>query len=405
MEINLTDAPSPLIFISYSRVDSKAQQRLADALRKRGLSVWVDNEKLTPGNPAWEREIEKAILACSAVIAILSPEAKRSEWVRREVSFAEQHNKRIFPVLLRGDESSTMTLRMINHQFIDLRQNEKEGVETLYNTISDYLELVKNNAANEGTGSAFSKARVWGFAILGIFTLLVASSFFLKAGPFAASPTATATATATIAATMTPTATAQPEAVIPEFFTLDFDADLENWDSFIVGDTENEVKTTVEKSYMKFELNGKDQHYYTYYTLRTYNNIRVDIRSENRGEFNSIATVICRYHIDKDWYEFNFDSGGLYQILYVKWNDEKTKTISTLIANGGSSLINAGKNVNEYSVICNDRTLSLWINGNEISTVIDNRFVLEEGYVGIGVSSGKLVPVENRIDTLTISQP
>ncbi|HMU93669.1 MAG TPA: toll/interleukin-1 receptor domain-containing protein [Anaerolineales bacterium] len=403
----MTDAPSPLIFISYSRVDSKAQQRLADALRKHGLTVWVDNEKLTPGNPAWEREIEKAILSCSAVIAILSPEAKRSEWVRREISFAEQHNKRIFPVLLRGDESSTMTLRMINHQFVDLRQNEKEGVEVLFNTISEYLEYVKANPSGEGAGSnsLFSKPKAWIFAVLGIFALLMTTSFLLKMGPFTVPATPTATTPPTATATIPPTATAQPEVVIPEFFTVDFDTDLENWDTFLVGDPENEVKTSVEKSYMKFELSGKNQHYYTYYTLRTYNNVRVDIRSENRGEYNSVATVICRYHIDKDWYEFNFDSGGLYQILYVKWNDDKTKTISTLIANGGSSLINAGKNVNDYSVICNDRTLSLWINGNEISTVIDNRFVLEEGYVGIGVSSGTLIPIENRIDTLTISQP
>ena len=405
METNLTNSTAPEVFISYSRTDTKTMRRLAEALRNRGLTVWVDNEKLTPGNPAWEHEIEKAILACRAVVAVLSPESKRSEWVRRELSFAEQHNKRIFPVLIRGDESSTMTLRMINHQFIDLRKNENEGIDSLYNSLSDYLETEKNNAVNKGANSASFKSRVLIFGVLALFVAAIAGAFFSKTGPFAVPPTATATVTAQPTATITPTETPQPEVVIPEFFTENFDGNLDNWNHFVVGDPETEIKTSIEKGFINFAIAGKQQHYYTYYTLRTYNNIRIDIHSENRSEFNGIATVLCRYHEDKDWYEFNFDSGGLYQILYVKWNDDKTKTISTLIANGGSSLINAGKAVNDYSVICNDRTLSLWINGTEISTVIDNRFVLDEGYVGIGVASGNYVPVENRIDTFTISQP
>ncbi len=400
METNL---PSPLIFISYSRTDTKNQQRLVAALRERGLTVWVDNEKLNPGNPAWDHEIEKAILACSAIVVILSPESKRSEWVRREVSFAEQHNKRIFPVLVRGDESSTLTLRMINHQFIDMRQNEKAGIEILYNSLSNYLDPEKNNSEHEFVNSspASSKSRIWTFAALGTLAIIVAGSFFLKNALFSSQPAATATVHATIASTKT----VQPE-VIPNFFTEDFNRSLDNWEHFTIGDqTENQIKTSIENGFMNFDIAVKGQRYYNYYAHKTYNNVRIDIHSENRGDFNNITTLFCRYHEDKGWYEFNFDNGGLYKVLYVKLNEDKTETSSTFVANGGSKLINTGRAVNDYSVICNDRTLSVWINGTKVNTVIEDRFVLEDGYVGFGVSPGKAVPVTIRIDSFTISQP
>jgi len=219
----------------------------------------------------------------------------------------------------------------------------------------------------------------------------------------ASQPTATVTATTTIAPT--PTETLQPEIVIPEFFTENFDGKLENWDHFVIGDMENEIKTSIEKGFLNFEIVDKEQSYYTYYTPKTYSNVRIDVTTENRGNFNSVTTVICRYQEDEGWYEFDFDNGGIYRILYVKWNNDKVKTSPTVIAKGGSNLINTGKSVNNYSVICNDRTLSLWVNGTEVSSLVDDKFTLEDGYIGIGAATDKIFPIENRIDSVTISKP
>lgn len=99
------------VFMSYSRTDEEVMRRITAFLRKQGMKVWVDNEKLVPGTPIWETEVEKAIISASAVIVILSPDSKESVWVRREISYAEQYSKRIFPVLVRGDEDSSITLR------------------------------------------------------------------------------------------------------------------------------------------------------------------------------------------------------------------------------------------------------------------------------------------------------
>ena len=131
-------SPGP-IFISYSRKDDDFLRRTIAYLRGKGLTMWVDNEKLIPGTPIWEAEIEKAIRAASAVVVFMSPDSKESEWVRREITLADQYRKRIFPVLVRGDENSSITLRLITRQYVDLRGNEQAGLSALHQAISTYL--------------------------------------------------------------------------------------------------------------------------------------------------------------------------------------------------------------------------------------------------------------------------
>lgn len=126
-------------FISYSREDANLQRRIIAELRSRGLNVWVDIENLIPGSPAWEREIERSIRGAAGIIVLLSPDSNNSEWVRREISFAEQNEKRVFPVLIRGEEDDSIPLRLSNHQWVDLRKNFQSGMDELANALQDHL--------------------------------------------------------------------------------------------------------------------------------------------------------------------------------------------------------------------------------------------------------------------------
>jgi hypothetical protein len=128
------------VFISYSRKDDAVMRRIVGYLRKRGIIVWVDNEKLVPGTPIWEVEIEKAIRRAGAIVVLLSPDSNISPWVRREISYAEDNGKRIFPILIAGDERSTVPIRLTTHQRIDIRQNEATGLNALSAALSFYLE-------------------------------------------------------------------------------------------------------------------------------------------------------------------------------------------------------------------------------------------------------------------------
>ena len=127
------------VFMSYSRKDEEIMRAIAKFLRAQGIKVWVDNEKLIPGTPIWEEAIEKGIKNASAILVVLSPDSKNSEWVRREISLADQNQKRVFPVLVRGDENSSITLRLINRQFVDIRENSAGGLKSLSDAISFYI--------------------------------------------------------------------------------------------------------------------------------------------------------------------------------------------------------------------------------------------------------------------------
>ncbi len=127
-------------FMSYSREDANLQRRIVAELRGRGINVWVDIENLIPGSPAWEREIERSIRAAAGIIVLLSPESNNSEWVRREISFAEQHEKRIFPILIGGDEDDSVPLRLSDHQWVDLRSNFHARLDELANALKDQLD-------------------------------------------------------------------------------------------------------------------------------------------------------------------------------------------------------------------------------------------------------------------------
>ena len=135
--------PVPHFFMSYSRDDADLQRRIIAELRGRGINVWVDIENLIPGSPVWEREIERSIRAAAGIIVLLSPGSHNSEWVRREISFAEQNEKRIFPILVSGDEDDSIPLRLSNHQYVDLRRNFHQGIDELANALHDHLGTTK----------------------------------------------------------------------------------------------------------------------------------------------------------------------------------------------------------------------------------------------------------------------
>ncbi len=130
----------PKIFLSYSRDDLDMMQHVKDSLTARGLNVWTD-EQLQPGSPRWESEIAEAIENSQAMVVILTPSAKSSIWVGREMSYAEQHGVRIFPLLASGTEKTSIPMILISTQHVDIRSGFASGIEALTNALHDYLGI------------------------------------------------------------------------------------------------------------------------------------------------------------------------------------------------------------------------------------------------------------------------
>ena len=133
--------PSPqYVFISYSRKDKAAMERIKEFLKNRGMAVWVDDEGLRAGEARWQVVVEESIKNASAIVAVLSPDAKDSEWVEREIVTANDHQKRIIPVLIKGDKNTSVPFSLKAHQRIDMRDNETKGLNDLLSALSSYLD-------------------------------------------------------------------------------------------------------------------------------------------------------------------------------------------------------------------------------------------------------------------------
>jgi pSer/pThr/pTyr-binding forkhead associated (FHA) protein len=122
--------PLPVnVFISYNHNDRDKMHIIRDGLIAAGLTTWTD-ENLEPGSPSWRNDVQSTIEHAGSVVAILSPEAKDSEWVGEELNYARIHKRRIFTVLIRGDESNAVPFGLTGVQWVDLRDYE-EGMDEL----------------------------------------------------------------------------------------------------------------------------------------------------------------------------------------------------------------------------------------------------------------------------------
>jgi gamma-glutamyl hercynylcysteine S-oxide synthase len=128
----------PHVFLSYSRADDDLMNQLRADLRAGGFDVWTDTG-IKPGTPSWKRAIEDAIRGAGCVVAILSPDAAQSRWVREELDFAEAQGKQIFLILARGDKDDSVPFGFSTHQWVDIRRDYVPIKDVLIPALRDYL--------------------------------------------------------------------------------------------------------------------------------------------------------------------------------------------------------------------------------------------------------------------------
>lgn len=123
------------VFISYSREDIHAVDRLVGELGAAGVETWVDREGIQVGEK-WRRRIVDAIEGADAVLAVLSPDFVTSDNVRKELDIAEEIKKPILPVVIRSTAiPKDMLYQLVGLQQIDLVDSFDLGVKQLVETV------------------------------------------------------------------------------------------------------------------------------------------------------------------------------------------------------------------------------------------------------------------------------
>ena len=130
-------ADERLVFLSHSKVDGDFAELLKYRLEQSGFHAWIDMDRLAPGVD-WRQEIDDSIRRCLALIAIMSPDARNSEYVTYEWAFAWGTNKRIIPIMLR---ETPLHPRLATLQYLDFTNRNARPWPRLF----DALSLVANS--------------------------------------------------------------------------------------------------------------------------------------------------------------------------------------------------------------------------------------------------------------------
>jgi TIR domain-containing protein len=101
-------------------------------LEREGRDAWVDSDRLDPGID-WRMEIDQAIQSARAVLAIMSPDARASEYVTYEWAFAWGCGKKVIPIMLRP---TTLHPRLATLQYLDFTNRIARPWTRLYNVLS-----------------------------------------------------------------------------------------------------------------------------------------------------------------------------------------------------------------------------------------------------------------------------
>src|SRR3954447_14044223 len=131
------------VFISYAHSpnDDEYIRHLSKTLQAKGIPSWFDRG-IEPGD-RWERVIRSQIDSCCAMIVVMTPEAGQSAWVKREINLAEDLEKPIFPILLRGERFWHLS----DLQYADVR----DGARLKKRFISAVREAVAKGADGRTT--------------------------------------------------------------------------------------------------------------------------------------------------------------------------------------------------------------------------------------------------------------
>jgi len=126
------------VFISHAHTDEPLVKKVAAALEDAGLEVWDDTREIMPGDN-WANKVAQALQESEAMVVLLTPDALRSNWVRRDIEYAlgaQGYRKRLIPVFV-GDpeelpkEDVPWILRHLRIIKLAEHAKEEEGIRQI----------------------------------------------------------------------------------------------------------------------------------------------------------------------------------------------------------------------------------------------------------------------------------
>src|SRR2546423_2228200 len=120
------------VFISYKHEDGDFAEILIYKIKEASFETWVDNDRLHAGED-WRAEIDSAIKNAIALVVVMTPEAKASEYVTYEWAFAWGAGVKVIPVLYK---ETPLHPRLEALQYLNFTDRVVRPWDTLINTLT-----------------------------------------------------------------------------------------------------------------------------------------------------------------------------------------------------------------------------------------------------------------------------
>ena len=113
------------IFVSYTREDQQFVAELIRRLRDENFNLWLDRDSIRSGDD-WQVSIDNALRSAQAIIVVVTPKSRQSEYVTYEWSFAMSLGIPIIPALVSGSASETHP-KLSRLQAVDFTVEDKQS--------------------------------------------------------------------------------------------------------------------------------------------------------------------------------------------------------------------------------------------------------------------------------------
>lgn len=135
------------VFISYRRKDKEFTKQLDQAFKQAGREVWVDWEDIPPGSIDFTEEIRQGIEGAETFLLILSPDYLESPHCLMELEYAEQHSKKLIPVIWRDVDPGKVppSISHINWVYFNKEDNFEQAFTKTIAAIDTDLDFVRTH--------------------------------------------------------------------------------------------------------------------------------------------------------------------------------------------------------------------------------------------------------------------
>ena len=132
------------IFISYHHEDGDFAYYLRMKLKENSFEIWMSDAARTCGDD-WRAEIDHAIDTASALVLLMTPDAKASDYVTYEWAFAIGKGVRVVPILLKETE---LHPRLELLHYLDFTNRKARPWDDLIRALNETYIKEQKNALN-----------------------------------------------------------------------------------------------------------------------------------------------------------------------------------------------------------------------------------------------------------------